>query len=56
MYSVEDENRFWIKVKKLETGLCCWEWTACLTIGGYGIFRQNDRNILSTKGEKNGNS
>ena len=35
MYSQDIIDRFFKKVEKLETGLKCWEWTACLN-HGYG--------------------
>jgi hypothetical protein len=44
MYSQEIQDRFWKKVKKLETGKCCWEWTAGLR-DGYGQFYANDEDI-----------
>ena len=38
-------NRFWSKVIKLNTGNCCWEWTAGLTSNGYGQFFYNNIHI-----------
>ncbi len=37
-------ERFWRKVKKLESG--CWEWQGSLT-NGYGCFRDSKRSILT---------
>ena len=47
MYSQKNINNFWKKVKKLETGKCCWEWTAYLKNKGYGQFKANGKNILA---------
>jgi hypothetical protein len=45
MYSQKNIDNFWKKVKKLETGLCCWEWQACLSSDGYGNFKVNGKMI-----------
>ena len=45
MYSQEIQDRFWKKVKKLETGKCCWEWTCGLNQKGYGEFYPNGKSI-----------
>ena len=45
MYSQEIKDRFWKKVNKLETGKCCWEWSACLNNKGYGEFKVNSKDI-----------
>jgi transcriptional regulator with XRE-family HTH domain len=37
---VPAEERFWPKVQKTET---CWLWMGGKTLGGYGVFRYNDR-------------
>ena len=42
MYSVEDENRFWIKVETGDEDEC-WNWTASKTTDGYGRFRYLDK-------------
>ena len=38
MYPQKNIDRFWKKVKKLETGLCCWEWTGSLRDGNYAFW------------------
>ena len=39
-------ERFWSKVDKNgENG--CWNWTACISTGGYGFFRDNDKNLYA---------
>ena len=45
MYPQKNVDRFWKKVKKLETVKCCWEWTACLNNKGYGEFKVNSKKI-----------
>lgn len=35
------DERFWSKVDKTED---CWNWTACISASGYGVFRMNYRN------------
>jgi hypothetical protein len=45
MYPQEIQDRFWKKVKKLETGKCCWEWTTGLNQQGYGEFKVNSKDI-----------
>lgn len=47
MYPQKNIDNFWKKVKKLETGFCCWEWTTRLNIGGYGQFQANGKKILA---------
>lgn len=37
----QDITRFWSKVKKTRK---CWEWTACLSSDGYGVFRVRNKN------------
>ena len=46
MYSQDIIDRFFKKVKKLETGLKCWEWTAYKQ-NGYGYFKVNNKNITA---------
>ena len=38
-------ERFWSRVKKLESG--CWLWTASKTVSGYGQFWSGERLIVS---------
>ena len=45
MYSQDIIDRFFKKVKKLETGLKCWEWTAYKQ-NGYGYFRVNNNKTI----------
>lgn len=45
MYPQKNIDNFWKKVKKLETGKCCWEWQAYLFRTGYGGFWANGEDI-----------
>jgi hypothetical protein len=44
-HSESDKERFWRKVNKIDGG--CWEWTASLSIRGYGKFTLNNRSITA---------
>lgn len=40
-------ERFWSKVVKLPGRDACWEWTAATNQGGYGVFREDGRNVIA---------
>jgi hypothetical protein len=43
---LDPEARFWPKVDR-QTEDACWNWTAAVFRGGYGLFRKDGRNHLA---------
>lgn len=45
LLAMTTEQRFWLKVRKVEGG--CWEWSAALDSDGYGMFWFSGKLVLA---------
>lgn len=48
-FTIEDEYRFWKKVKLPLGGIGCWEWIGSISSAGYGTFSKMGKTLRSSR-------